>query len=297
MRGHARDIGLQLKVVRESGYDLEIFDADGRTTYHGYMNEHNYDRHYIPWLPIKNGMYSLMAIGSVAALLYVSGDQELYDYLHDDLLSAERRLDWIYGHNQVGIDLWIWSNYSSYNMAFMGAWLAYRYLDDERARENAAVALRDLLYDKPMWHSRQPKLLKQSFFDFTVAGALAGSTAWSPMVEPPDAEAVARGVETLYEFKEPPFWDYATINCDDAEIASGHCLAADGVTELDIMPILGRGDKVVSQQVVPMHTRPPSNYYWRSNPYEVNGDGGVGGGTLLPGVDFRWAYWMGRWTR
>ena len=44
-----------------------------------------------------------------------------------------------------------------------------------------------------------------------------------------------------------------------------------------------------------MAIRPPSNYFWRSNPYEVNSGGG-GGSLLLPGVDFRLAYWMGRWA-
>jgi hypothetical protein len=85
------------------------------------------------------------------------------------------------------------------------------------------------------------------------------------------------------------------INCDEAEIASGVCIGLDG-TEFDLLGYVGRGDKLVAEQPVPMAIRPDSNYYWRSNPYEVNSDGG-NGTLLLPGVDFRVAYWMGRWAQ
>ena len=290
----ARQLALALSVVRASGFDLEIPDADGRTTYHGYLNEHNYDRIYLPWLPIKNGMYSLMAIGIVAALSYVAEDAEVDAYLYDELID-QRHLDQIARQNQVGIDLWVWSNYSSYNMAFQGAWLAHRYLNRQSSRDLVKLALSDRLYDKPLWHARQPKLIQQSLFDFIYAASVADASAYTYMADVPDQDALANGLFTLETFPGVPFWEWEVINCDEDEIAAGHCLCVDGQTELDLMPLLGRGDKVVSVEVVPMSVRPPSNYFWRSNPYEVNG--GSDGTRLLPAVDYLYAYWLGRWTR
>jgi len=84
------------------------------------------------------------------------------------------------------------------------------------------------------------------------------------------------------------------VNCDEEEIERFRCTAEDG-TRLDLLGYVGRGNKLVSVQPVPMRIRPPSNYHWRSNPYEVNGGGNST--RLLSGVDFRFAYWLGRWVR
>ncbi len=292
MRADAREIGLQLKVVRSSGFDLEIFDADGRTTYHGYLNEHNFDRLYLPWLPVRNGMYSLMALGIVAALEYVAQDSELESYLYDTLI-GERGLHHISRENQLGVDLGVISNYSAYNMAFMGAWLAMRYIEDEAVREVIRPALHDKLYDRPD-RGRQPVEIGQSLFDFVYAAGLAGASAWTPVASAPDPDALARGLRTLKEFPVPPYWELERMNCDEEEIRRFRCEAEDG-TELDLLGYVGRGNKLVAAQPVPMRIRPASNYHWRSNPYEVNGGGD--GTRLLPGVDFRFAYWLGRWVR
>ena len=56
---------------------------------------------------------------------------------------------------------------------------------------------------------------------------------------------------------------------------------------------------LIEDTPVPMAIRPASNYHWRSNPYSVN-SGGVHdemGGQMLPAVDFRIAYWLGRWAK
>ena len=288
----ARLIGLELMVVRPSGFDLEIIDADGRTTFHGYMNENNYDRLYLPFLPIKNGMYSLMALGSVAALAYVTEDAELESYLYDTLI-GERRLDAIARHNQIGIDLWVQTNYSSVNMAFMGGILAARYLEGDSALDNVRYATEKRLYDKPGW-PRQPAEQGQSLYDFITASAVAGSTALDDMTQAPDAEAMAMGLQTLKEFPTPPFWERPLINCDEAEIQSKQCTLEDG-TEVTLLGYVGRGNKLVSREPIPMRTRPPSNYFWRTNPYEPNGGGD--NSRLIPGVDFRYAYWLGRWAK
>ena len=288
----AGDVGRELMVVRPSGYDLEIPDADGRTTFHGYMNENNFDREYIPWMPFKNGWYSTMALGCVAALAYASEDAVLWDYL-DTALIGERGLPAIARQNQVMVDMGVQTNYGNTNMAFMGAWLALRYIADEQTADDIRAALADILYEKP-GHARQVAETRQSLFDFIFAAETAGASVARPMVRPPDPDAVARGVQTLLEFPTPPFWEIHVTNCDDAEIASGSCTAIDG-TRLDVLGYVGRNSELVCAQPIPMRVRPPSNYFWRSNPYDPNGGGD--GSRLLPGVDFRFAYWLGRYVR
>lgn len=46
-----------------------------------------------------------------------------------------------------------------------------------------------------------------------------------------------------------------------------------------------------------MRVRPRSNYYWRSNPYAPNDSAVESDSVLLSTVDFRVAYWLGRWLR
>ena len=95
----------------------------------------------------------------------------------------------------------------------------------------------------------------------------------------------------LAEFPEPPVLAIAVENCDADEIESLDCTAHDG-TSLPLLGYVGWNEDLVAATPVPMRLRPRSNYYWRSNPYGVNGGGdGLG---LLPAVDFRFVYWMGR---
>ena len=290
LKADALAICHQLTIVRPSGYDLEIPDADGRTTYHGYLNENNFDRAYMPG--IRDGFYAIMALGTVAALNYVAEDKELDRWLLEDLIRA-RGLAAIARDNMLQVDLGVGSNFSNYNMAFTGAWLALRYIEDEEARRDLKLALSAALYAVP-GHTRQPSEQKQSFFDFVYAAGMADARAGRPAATAPDEAALGRGLETLREFPVPPFWETARQNCDDDEVASGVCLAEDG-TPLDLLGYVGRGDTLVAVQPVPMRVRPPSNFYWRSNPYEPNGGGDSG--RLLPAVDFRAAYWLGRWVR
>ncbi|NOZ84694.1 MAG: hypothetical protein GXP49_00215 [Deltaproteobacteria bacterium] len=288
----ARDLAEGLMVVhhRDKGdFDLEIPDADGRTTFHGYMNENNLERAYLPG--VDNGFYALMALGAVSALADASGDQKIRDYLENELI-GKRKLHEIARDHMITVDAGVGSNYSNYNMAFDGAWLSSRHLKVDDARKAITVTVDKQLYNRPN-RERQPIEQKQTFYDFVWAIAKSGEGAGIQPVGGVDRDAVQRGLETLQEFWKPPFFDEARVNCDEEEIATRVCKGIDGTT-LDIHPDLGRGGKVVSVQPVPMRIRPASNYYWRSNPYEVNGGGG---GALIPGVDFRFAYWMGRWAR
>jgi len=297
---YAGQIGRSLMVERTGGpgslgqaFDLEIFDADGRTTFHGYINENNWDRVYLAWLPIKDGMYALMSLGAVAALTYCSEDPVLEEYLYDHLV-GERHLDDIAMTHQLGVNLGIITNYSATNMAMQGALLAFRYIDDPAVREKMRYATETHLYLNGTQLHRQPEEYAYSLFDFIQAANMSGASAFNAMRRDPDFDALARGIQTLFDFQEPPYWEYEIINCDEAEIASGHCVLNDG-SEVTVLGYVGRNDSLITQEPIPHAVRPPSNYHWRSSPYNPNG--GDEGQRMAPGVDFRFAYWFGRWVR
>ncbi|MDP8256277.1 MAG: hypothetical protein P9M14_11050 [Candidatus Alcyoniella australis] len=292
LQADATAVGRELMVVRSTGYDLELPDADGRITFHGYLNENNFDRIYLPFLPFKNAMMAVMALGSAAAFAYVSDDPEL-DYYLNEVLINQRGLNLIVRSDPLFCDMGLQSNFSNYNMTFQGFWLALRYVEDPLASEDLRYAVQYALYQPPD-RPRNPIEQKMSMYDLVYAAGAAGSSVYAPRSLELDAQAVARAIQTLKEFPVPPYWENEVINCDQDEIDSGVCYGVDG-TRLDLLGYVGRGDKLVSVQPVPMRIRPASNYHWRSNPYEVNGGGN--GSRLVPAVDFRWAYWMGRWTR
>jgi hypothetical protein len=290
LREDARQIGASLAVKRASGYDLEIRDADGRITYHGILNENSIDRSYVK--DAANGFYAVMALGIVSAMAYVSGDEALDKYVKNDLI-RRRGLHLLARDSMQWVNLGPRSNFSNYNMAFTGAWLALRYTPDADARAVVAEATEKALYAVP-GDGRQPLEMKQTWFDVIYAYAKAGGSVHDAPAGAPDEAALGRGIETLKEFPFPPFWDVSVVNCDDVEIAAGRCTLNDG-TEIGLLGNVGWGDKLVADRPIPMRVRPPSNYYWRSNPYEPNGGGD--GSRLIPAADFRSAYWTGRYVK
>lgn len=298
MQADAKALGESLRKVAPSGYDLEIPDADGRRTLHGCLHEHNFDCAFYED-SLENGFHALMALGIVAAWVFVSEDEALASWLRDELV-GERRLHEIARDGMIGVDLGTKTNYSNVNMAMMTAWMASRYLDDPDARPVLEAAIRDAVYDVP-GQPNQPADLAQSFFDFVYAAALTGQSAATPPSAPVDQEAVDRGVETLRQFPDAPYWSFGKVNCpeavctcDDTSVDSPDCTALDG-SALTVLGCVGRNCDLITEELVPMAIRGPSNYHWRSNPYQPNRDGD--GGMLLPGVDFRVAYWIGRYAR
>lgn len=290
LRADAAALGRGLMAVGEEGYDLEITDPDGRRTYHGILHENSIDRAYLP-APV-NGFNALLALGIVAALAYVSEDPTLVRYLDEQLIGA-RGLPLLARDSLVGVDLGVKSNYSSYNMAFVGGLLAVRYLCHDEARAVVREAVQHSLYARP-GQTRQPIEQKQSFYDLTLVAARADTSAFTSSNGDIDEAALARAVESLSEFPLAPYFAPVRTNCDADEIAAGQCTAADG-TALELLGFVGRGDELVAAHPVPMRTRPASNYHWRSNPYAV--DSPADGSELFSGVDFRLAYWMARSMR
>jgi hypothetical protein len=286
MREDAAAMARQLMTVRASGYDLEIFDADGRTTPHGYLHEENIEGTY---LGVWNGFHALMAAGIVGTLAYIADDPEVDTYL--ETLLGERNLMGIAAFAML-IDFGAATNYSNYNMAFDAAWLSARYLDDETVREDLRSVVQELYASDG--EPRQPIENAQSFFDFVYAATVADASAFAPTANDPDEEAIAQGLDTLRVFPVPPTYSVAVENCDADEIDAGVCTLLDG-SVTDLLGDVGHNDLLVAEDTIPIDIRPSSNFYWRSNPYSVNGTGSGDG--LASSADFRFAYWLARWTR
>jgi hypothetical protein len=275
---HALDEARALMLVRESGYDLEIPDADGRLTFHAYLNENVIDRFYLDGA--ENGFHAIMALGIVGALAYAAEDPDIDAYL--DRLITDRKLAQIAEKDMLVIHLGYGSNFSNYNMAFTAMYLALHFIDHPKANVWIDKANAEELYKKEgAQEDRQPAVLKQSFFDFIYAARSH------------DPEAIENGLETLRQYSDAPYFEDPMINCDEAELASGVCTLLDG-TMVTVLGPVGWNETLIAKELIPMSVRPASNYHWRSDPHRVNGDGAP---RVLPAVDFRAAYWMGRWLR
>lgn len=286
LRADATALLDSLMVVRAEGYDLEIRDSDGRRTYHGILNESSVDRVYAAGVP--NGFNAYMAVGIVAGLAYVTADPRHLAYLHGQLINA-RGLLRMARDSLLGVDLGIGSNYSAYNMAFTAGWLAMRYLQRAEDRALARDAALAALYQRPE-RARQPAEQDQALYDLVAYMAQSGGSAFEPGAAV-DTAPLRKVQRILTDFPAAPFFAEAVINCDPDELEAGACEGIDG-TPLPLADSLGRGDIPVAAVPVPMRIRPPSNYFWRSNPYQVNGEGR--GLELMPAVDFRVVYWGAR---
>ncbi len=301
LRQHALEIGSELMVVRPNGYDLEIWDAEGRRTLHGCLHEHNLDcKLYSDGFP--NGFHAVMALGAAAAWAYVSGDEAMATWLDDELIEERRLHEIVRDHVNELVWAGKMSNYSNYNMAFGSMWLALRYLTHPEAIEALQAGLHGGMYAIE-GEPNQPVVLKQSLFDFIYAAGMAGAAPGGVAVSSPDMDAVGRGLETLHEYAEAPYWDFgvencpeAVCDCEDTSVDSSACVSAiDGTTEMTVLGCVGRNCDLIVEEPMPMRLRPPSNYFWRSNPLRPNGGGS--GSNLLPAVDFRVAYWLGRFVK
>ena len=166
LRADAKALVASLMREGEEGFDLEIRDADGRRTFHGILHEHSVDRRtYITNFP--NGFNGLLATGIVAGLVYVSGDVVQMEYLELELIES-RGLLMLARDSLIGLDLGSGSNFSGYNMAFTGAWLAARYLPTPSHREMVRETLRGALYNRQD-APRQPHEQSQALYHLVFA--------------------------------------------------------------------------------------------------------------------------------
>ncbi len=284
LQADAKSVLDGLRVVRSSGKDLEIWDPDGRRTYHGNMHETSIDRDYV----LKNGVASMMALGEVAGLVSVVDDASSKQYL-DSLITTRDLPGAIKQSMQVialGGDK---SNHSAFNMLFMTEWMANRYIADATTRAGLKSPIEGLY--APLFGER-PIEWKQSFYDLTIAAQKAGAWTGGNASTTIDTAAVGRALDSLKGFPQAPFYAVAKENCDANEVASQSCVLLDGTT---VVSLKFSNGELVANKPIPMHLRPASNYFWRTNPFLVNGAGNPN--VVFPGSDLRVAYWMGRYLR
>lgn len=306
LQASALALGQELMKVRDSGFDLEIPDADGRTTFHGHLHETNVEGLYLPFdtsTGVGNAIHASLALGFISAWAYVTGDEEMTAYLHDELVES-RHLPLVARESLGLLVTEETTNYSNTNMFLGGLWLASRYLAHEEGRETVQEAIERyyFLEDSPF----APAGLGQSYFDFIYAAGVAGQRPNAPLDEALPAAFTDDGgtresaMQGLADFPEPPYWNYGVDLCPQADCSCGEsrvgvemCESADGAS-YEPLGCVGHNCELVATTPVPMSERPPSNYHWRSNPYRLRAAGS--GESLLPAVDFRLAYWMARWT-
>ena len=270
-----------MKVAPEKGTDLCLRDADGRLTRFFDLNP----RQLSPEgdaLPedsvLRNGFNALLALGIVRAAYHVTGDPEIGAFYYEELVG--RRAMAVDPTTTVSV-MYLGgpTNYSNVNMAAIGLASLGRFESDPGVRAELATTLTTQFWSTGS--DRDASHVEQAWFD-VVYGAYAA-----------DAPATIgeRVRENLGGFPPAPCFERDRINCDDAELAAGSCIAIDGTTVLEILSDPGHNGQPVARDFLPMSIRPDSDFVWRSDPHSVNG---TGSSLMAPRGDWLAAYWLGR---
>ena len=290
----AREVGRMLMEPRDIGelegaagtgvYDLIIMDADGRPTFHHDLNPLSLEKIYFLDSPgaAFNRFNLLMSLGVIKGLYHVSGDPDLERYLYEELLGRrdylgkvlqeDHAVDYIY----MGIN----TNFDNPDMTSIALWLSI-YLESDPA---VSAVMRSYL--ETGWWTREG----QQFVASRSKQPLWHAIYLTLTDRGVDPGLVDELVDLLLGFQLGPYFNDARVNCDEAEIAAGECLAVDGETIITLAGSAGEGDLMATEALHPS-IRPPSNFDARSNPFQVNGGGGS---RLNPGGDLLAAYWMAR---
>jgi MYXO-CTERM domain-containing protein len=281
-----RDIGNMPGATGTGIYDLIIWDADGRPTFHHDLNPYSMEKLY---MDPRSGSYNrfnlLMAIGVIKGLHHVSGDERLEEYLYQELFDKRDYLDMV-NREEGAVDyiyMGINTNFDNPDMTALALWLGL-YLEND---PEVTTVLRTFLEDgwwrregeshtaalckQPLWHAVYMTLTDQGV-DATLPGDLA---------------------DLLLGFNLGPYWNDRRDNCDADEITAGECLAVDGQTLITLDGTNSGGGWMATEALHPS-IRPPSNFDARSNPFDVNGGGGM---RLNPGGDLQAAYWIARYMQ
>ncbi len=272
--------------VGQGEYDLIIMDADGRPTMYHDLNAKSVEKLYLSNdSETFNKFNTVMALAIIKGLHHVTGDPELEEYLYNELMVQRDYLANVNrGEDEGAMDytyMGTSTNFDVPDMTAIALWLLlylendpevtealYRYLEDgwwNREDETHTAAL----CKQPMWNMIYMTLTRNG-----VSQELIDSTA-----------------DLLMGFELGPYWNTRRENCDEDEIAVGRCIAVDGVTELILEAANENGSWMATEALHPS-IRPPSNFDSRSNPFTVNGGGGL---RLNPGGDLLASYWWGRY--
>ena len=268
-------------------YDLIIMDADGRPTYHHDLNPYSLEKLYLDPADGSFNVFNLfMALGVMKGLYHVTGDPAIEEYIYNELLyerdfigmvenaqdATEGALDYIYAGTMT--------NFDNPDMTSIALWLNI-YLEKD---PEVLAPLRHFL-EHGWWirkgESHTAANCKQPLWHAIYMGLTDTGVS---------TELIDDNVDLLLGFDLGPYWNDARINCDEAEIAANECLAVDGETILTLSKV--EGVQAMATEALHPSIRPPSNFDARSNPFEVNGGGGM---RLNPGGDLLCAYWFGRY--
>ena len=264
-------------------YDLIIMDADTRPTYHHDLNPYSMEKVYLdPAGGIYNLFNLMMAVGVIKGLHHVSGDPALEAWLYEELLDGRDFLGMIERWRDPMVLNYIYAgvktNFDNPDMTSIALWLALYHENDP----DVSAVLREFL-EEGWWQregeSHTARLCKQPLWHAVYLTLTDRGT---------DPELVQEIRDLLKAFDLGPYWNVQRINCDEAEIAAGECLAVDGETTLILEGADYDGDHMSTEALDPS-IRPPSNFDARSNPFDVNGGGG---NRLNPGGDLLASYWV-----
>ena len=269
-----------MQVAPENGIDLCIRDADGRLTRFHDLNPRELTPGGVP-LPedstLRNGFNALLALGIVRAAYHVSGDQQIGAFYYQELV-GRRGLPHDTGANLGLMYVGPPTNYSNVNMAAIGLATLGRFETDPAVRAEITTTL-----EQQFWSTgsdRDASHIEQAWFD-AIMGAYSAAAP---------ATISERVSANLGGFPPAPCLERDRTNCDAAELAAGTCLGLDGTTVITIAGN-GHGGQPVAEDVVPMGIRPDSDFMWRSDPHEVNGNPST---RMDPRGDWLAAYWLAR---
>ncbi|MBW2704128.1 MAG: hypothetical protein JRF33_25190 [Deltaproteobacteria bacterium] len=265
-------------------YDLIIMDADGRPTFHHGLNPASIEKIYMDPEGSFNRFNLLLALGVIKGLHHVSGDSELEAFLYDEMLVKRDYLDKINGQESKAAD-YIYmggnTNFDNPDMVSVAMFLSLYLETDPSYRTELLQYFEAGWWQRPE-ESHTARLCKQPLWHaFYLALTEQGS----------DPTLIEELRQLLEAFDLGPYWNPQRINCDDDEIAARQCLAIDGQTILHLANQDDKGRWMATEALDPS-IRPPSNFDARSNPFRVNGGGGL---RLNPGGDLLTAYWLGRY--
>lgn len=270
-----------MKVNPENGVDMVARDSDGRLTTFGDLSSRLIASGGAP-LPeestLRNGFNAAMGAAVIRAAFHVSGQQDIGEFYYRELI-GKRDYPKDFATNAGAIYTGAKTNFSNVNMLAMALATLGRIETDTYVRQTLAGALRTQFWDADS--DRDVSHIKQGWFD-----AIYG--AYGPT---PPSELRARVAENIGGFQPAPAFQRGRINCDEAEIAAGSCLAIDGKTTLALSTIRGHNEVVVAKTLLPMSIRPDTDFAWRGDPFGVNGGAG---NRMNPGGDVLAAYWLAR---
>jgi hypothetical protein len=189
----------------------------------------------------------------------------------------ESALDYIYGAELT--------NFSNVNMTAIAIFLNL-WFEKDAARVEPIRKYMETRWWAPDGVPQAASRIGQPYFE-----AIHALTTESGVTEARMDEVAA----LLEEFELLPYTSAMRVNCDEAELDAGSCLALDGTTTLTLNPKLNRSDSPIALAPLRPGIRSPSNFDARSDPFEVNG-GDESGLGLNPGGDLNAAYWMLRWA-